>query len=269
METETHYNHAMPWVIFRLMNEMYALSAGQVREMVQVAQVTSVPGTPSFYRGVLNLRGKVIPVLDLRVKVGLPSAMDEIRDLTELLNLREEDHKNWMAELEASVREKREFTLTTDPHQCAFGKWYDTFTTDNRCLEHCLKKFDIPHKRIHAIGVDVKSLQEQGAYDQALSVIEKTRTTDLARMIELFDQARVTLATECREIAIVVEYQDSMTAIAVDAVETIERIPAEQVDTVAKSLGTDCVSGIARRTGDRGIAHLLDIGQLGLGNRGN
>ena len=83
--------------------------------------------------------------MDLRVRLGMIPLKKEIDDLVDLMKQREQDHRKWLEELESSVRQQREFKLATDPHKCAFGKWYDTFTTDNLTLGHALKKFDQPH----------------------------------------------------------------------------------------------------------------------------
>ena len=80
---------------------------------------------PPEIRGVINLRGKVMQLIDLRVKLGLPSAKAEFDELIQLLHDREQDHHNWLTELEACVRERRPFKMAKDPHACKFGLWYD------------------------------------------------------------------------------------------------------------------------------------------------
>ena len=65
--------HAGKYLIFRLGSEEFGASVIQVREIMGMQEVTPVPHTPGFLKGVLNLRGKVIPVIDLRLKFGLPA----------------------------------------------------------------------------------------------------------------------------------------------------------------------------------------------------
>ena len=59
---------------FHLGNEEFAIQVLRVREIMGVQEITSVPQTPAYVKGVINLRGKVIPVVDLRLKFGLPEA---------------------------------------------------------------------------------------------------------------------------------------------------------------------------------------------------
>ncbi len=67
-------NRAGKYLTFQLASEDYAIPVLQVREIMGVQHITAVPQTPSAVKGVINLRGKIIPVVDLRVKFGLASA---------------------------------------------------------------------------------------------------------------------------------------------------------------------------------------------------
>lgn len=59
------------YLTFALGGEEYGLEILKVREIIGLMDITVVPRTPSFVRGVINLRGKIIPVVDLRVKFGM------------------------------------------------------------------------------------------------------------------------------------------------------------------------------------------------------
>jgi purine-binding chemotaxis protein CheW len=60
------------YLTFQLGREEYAVQVLHVREIMGVQEITAVPQMPYHVKGVLNLRGKVIPVVDLRLKFGLP-----------------------------------------------------------------------------------------------------------------------------------------------------------------------------------------------------
>jgi len=59
------------YLTFELANEEYGIGILKVKEIIGMMPVTSVPQTPEFLKGVINLRGKVIPVVDLRLKFGM------------------------------------------------------------------------------------------------------------------------------------------------------------------------------------------------------
>ncbi len=62
------------YLTFKLSEEMFALDVSQVREILDFTQITRVPLAPGFMRGVINVRGSVVPVVDLGVKFGLPES---------------------------------------------------------------------------------------------------------------------------------------------------------------------------------------------------
>jgi purine-binding chemotaxis protein CheW len=58
---------------FRLGRETYGVDILKVREIIGLMDITAVPRTPAHMRGVVNLRGKIVPVIDMRAKFGLPA----------------------------------------------------------------------------------------------------------------------------------------------------------------------------------------------------
>ncbi len=62
------------YLTFALSNEEYGLEILKVREIIGYMQITAVPQTPAHVKGVINLRGQVIPVIDLRMKFGMNEA---------------------------------------------------------------------------------------------------------------------------------------------------------------------------------------------------
>ncbi len=252
----------MPWVICNLLEEQFAVSANHVREMVAMPKVVSVPQTPGYIRGVINLRGQVVPVMDLRLKMGMKSLLDEAENLIQILDQREQDHKNWIVELESSVKERREFKLATDPHKCAFGKWYDNFKTDNRILSDCLNKFDAPHQKIHGIAIKVKAMEEKKDFDSAFEIIHQTKEVELAEMIKLFTEVR-SLLRECNnEIAVVLENDKRTMAVAVDSVETVEKLAETDIEELPGTICTvdnEYIAGIGKRNKDDTFVQLLDV----------
>ena len=61
----------MQCLTYKLGDEVYAFDINKVREVLDFTTVTKVPRTPDFMRGVINLRGSVVPVVDLRLKFGM------------------------------------------------------------------------------------------------------------------------------------------------------------------------------------------------------
>ena len=87
MENDTQENEekkgafqdlAGKYLTFALDQEEYGISILKVREIIGLMEITAVPQTPPFVKGVINLRGRVIPVLELRIKFGMtPEEYDD------------------------------------------------------------------------------------------------------------------------------------------------------------------------------------------------
>ncbi|MFW6114632.1 MAG: chemotaxis protein CheW [bacterium] len=77
--SEDQQEKAGKYLTFVLAEEEYGLEILKVREIIGLMGITAVPRTPEHVKGVINLRGKVIPVIDLRLKFG----MQEIEHTTE------------------------------------------------------------------------------------------------------------------------------------------------------------------------------------------
>lgn len=71
--TATLAERAGKYLTFHLAEEGYGVEILKVQEIIGLMNITRVPRAPDFVRGVINLRGKVIPVVDLRLKFAMPS----------------------------------------------------------------------------------------------------------------------------------------------------------------------------------------------------
>ena len=60
------------YLIFSLAKESYAVEVARTREIIRLTEITPIPQLPSFVRGVINLRSKIVPIVDLRAKFGMP-----------------------------------------------------------------------------------------------------------------------------------------------------------------------------------------------------
>ena len=83
--TESDRDGAQSYVVFRLGGEGYALEVMRVQEVLDVQSMTEVPGSPKCLLGVINLRGHVVPVYDLRIPFGLHTDSNLNRALSVLI----------------------------------------------------------------------------------------------------------------------------------------------------------------------------------------
>ncbi|MFA7383683.1 MAG: chemotaxis protein CheW [Desulfurivibrionaceae bacterium] len=255
-----------PWVIFMLHKSQMAISAEHVQYMVVVSEPAKIPNVADHIRGVTNLRGTIVPLVDLRIRLGMPSFLTEVKEFCALMDQREKDHRRWLQELEASVREQREFTLATDPHKCAFGKWYDSYQPMSYTLASLLKQFEAPHRVIHDIAKKVFALGKKGDMAGAYKLIEECREKELAQMLTLFAKTKEYYRSQNREIAIVLKHQRKLVAMAVDSIDSVEYLEVDSMAEMPSSFAGEeearFVTLIGHRKHDGSTVLILDTEQV-------
>lgn len=75
------------YITFKLGDELFAIDVAQVREVLELPPITGVPTAPPYMRGVVNVRGKAVPVIDLRTKFGLPRTADTLNSRIVVMEL--------------------------------------------------------------------------------------------------------------------------------------------------------------------------------------
>ncbi len=93
------------YLTFTLGDEVFALDIGQVREVLDFTSITRVPRTPEFMRGVINLRGNVVPVVDMRMKFGLSATEQGGNTCIIIVEVEVDGERTVLGALADSVRE--------------------------------------------------------------------------------------------------------------------------------------------------------------------
>jgi purine-binding chemotaxis protein CheW len=109
------------YLTFLVAGEEYAVGILRVREIIQYHTVTRVPRTPAWVRGVINLRGSVVPVVDLAVKFDLPPSQATPSTCIVLLEVRLSDEPVVMGMLADAVRQVVDLPAEAVQPPPAFG----------------------------------------------------------------------------------------------------------------------------------------------------
>ena len=99
---------ARQYLTFKLGDEVFALDVSQVREVLDLSTITKVPGAPPFMRGVINVRGSVVPVMDLKVKFGLTETTRSMDTRIIVMELNMDEEITVLSALADSVSEVKE-----------------------------------------------------------------------------------------------------------------------------------------------------------------
>jgi purine-binding chemotaxis protein CheW len=93
------------YITFKLGDELFAINVSRVREVLDLSLITKVPTAPGYMRGVVNVRGRAIPVVDLRLKFGLPPTTDTVNTRIVVLELELDGKATVLGGLADSVHE--------------------------------------------------------------------------------------------------------------------------------------------------------------------
>ncbi len=93
------------YLSFVLGDELFALEIPKVREVLEYTRITRVPKMPEFMRGVINLRGSVVPIADMRVKFGMPVSEPTLNTCIVVMEIEMDGEVTVMGALVDSVKE--------------------------------------------------------------------------------------------------------------------------------------------------------------------
>lgn len=224
-----------PWLLFQLENDYFAINSRRIRGiMICPDNLTRLPDSPAFVRGLFMQRGSIIRLVDLRMLFGMENLEEQREIFHAMLETRKQDHLNWVAELERCIECGEEFSLATDPHKCAFGKWYDSYEADNLAVAHHLRKIEEPHRRLHEAALAVNKCEKHcescGREKCLKTVMEELRGELVPRIVSLLDEAQDVFQESYREMAIVIEEGDRRLGLLVDQVHSVEDIVRGELD---------------------------------------
>jgi purine-binding chemotaxis protein CheW len=103
----------MQYLTFKLADEVFALDISRVREVLDKTSVTKVPQAPEFMLGVINLRGSVVPVVDMRLKFGMSRTETTVNTCIIIVEIEIDGEATVLGALVDSVQEVTDL----DPHQ--------------------------------------------------------------------------------------------------------------------------------------------------------
>ncbi len=143
MTNETEKNEiaqdeeAVQYLTFKLDNESFATEINKVREVLEYTQITPVPRSPEFMKGVINLRGSVVPVVDLRLQFGMPDVEPTVDSCIIIIEVNIEGTSTVLGALADSVQE----VIDLKPEQLEDAPSFGT-RIDNDFVQHMGKLDD-------------------------------------------------------------------------------------------------------------------------------
>lgn len=126
IQVESREVHNLQLLTFLLDDEVYGTDISQIQEVLEYRKVTPVPRTPDFLLGVINLRGKVVPVVDLRRQFGMKLSEVTVNTCIVIVDVMVDGEKTPMGILADAVKEVVELNLDQITPPPRIGSHIDT-----------------------------------------------------------------------------------------------------------------------------------------------
>jgi len=121
-------NETRQYMTFKLGDELFAIDVAQVREVLEVSHITKVPTAPAHMRGVVNVRGQATPVVDLRLRFGLPPGLSTVHTRIIVMELQLDGEATVLGGIADSVHEVIELEpANIDPPPRIAMRWRADF----------------------------------------------------------------------------------------------------------------------------------------------
>jgi len=248
-------------VTFKLGLEEFAFQMERVREILRVQRPNEVPGTPKHVLGVLTVRGNILPVIDLRVMLGLSSLESEVvAEATDLCTR----FKAWLS---AAVETVRSGATKLDASGAeTVRKWMAECNTSSQALMDILSKMRTANDRLLRGVAQTQSLIASEPA-KAPEYFQQEAATSAQLVIQLLEEFQNSVKENIREDQrlIVVQTGGSLLALLVDKVREVLNMPKRQIDPPPQNLSETKnveLSGIAKLENGKRLILLLDADHL-------
>lgn len=214
-----------PSIVFKVKDGYYAINSEYILSIMQLPKYEKLPDAPPNIIGIFTYRDEVCPMFDLRSAFGMQTLAEEYHEFAAMLEARKQDHIHWVEELERSTATGEKFCLATDPHQCAFGRWYDNYQSNNNMIDFHLRKIDDPHKKLHNAAIDVEhctqNCDECNREVCLKEIFDRVKKQYMPSILQLLDESKELFKSAYHEMVLVLN-GEQLLGLVVDEVLSVE-----------------------------------------------
>jgi len=239
------YPNGLRAFTFWVDDTLYAIDIARVLTISQeLDNIQNLPARGKGLLGMIEFQEHAIPVVEFAEMLNLESGNVRGQNLIKSLEARENDHHEWLNALEDSLINGSPFLKAKDPHECAFGKWYDLFKSRDETLMEIMSDFDEPHKQIHGLADKLLNMYVGGDAEKALDILRLEREITMKRLSRHFAQAREHIKESSRSVLLYVTENGRVPTVALqidDIHDVIDFKPHQfkPMNTVKAILGGD------------------------------
>ena len=230
-------NFDLPWVIFEIRKQTYAISTRLVTGIMTIPPVMHVANAPDMFLGAINVRGEVFPVLNTRKLLGCASADKDAEETINLLETKKDELDRWIALLRHCVEGGKRFTLPLDPKRTGFGRWYYDFIRKDTGFSEELKKIEATHSEMHSLAQKIDTMRGlEGSYDEGANALLEQAEKCGQKIEDCIDDIVQNIRETLTPMIITLSFpstRDTCMAFTVDTVKAVDEV--ESVDKKGNS----------------------------------
>ncbi len=209
-------------VSFRVGGDEYAFDIKRVSEILKVMDITAVPNVPDYVLGMFTIRNHLLPILDMRGLLGLPSLISERH---EMLDKAREDESKWADAIRHAIEAGSRFAGVLIARESGFGKWLEGYNTASVEVEGLVKRLKRKRADLYYTGKRILDMST-GDKGADLAFYDEHLTPVLNMVLDIIGELKESMSAHISEDqrAMVVECGDMTIGYLVDWVDEVLRI---------------------------------------------
>lgn len=251
------------FVTFRVQSKRYAVPIEAVAEMTQIHDVHPIAGAPSWILGMMRLRNSVVPVLDLRIRLGFPQLQQEIDALLADLARHRQRH------LDAFLAPQPDAVGLERVEDCPLRLAIQAREGDGDPLGGLLSRLRDPDQRLHTLGESRRALEARGEHEAVRLLVSRAENAELREMREAFEGVARDLRSRARQMVVILRGLRENLGIAVDHIDAVASVDADQIlprpllSLESSQASPDLlVASVVRTPDDTSLVQVLDVGRV-------
>lgn len=211
------------FVTFRVQSKRYAVPIEAVAEMTQIHDVHPIAGAPSWILGMMRLRNSVVPVLDLRGRLGLPQLQQEIDAALADLALHRQRH------IDDVLAPKQDAIGLGRVEDCPLRLWIQAREGDEGPVGSLLSRLRDPDQRLHALVESRHALESRSEHEEARRLLLRAENAELREMREACEGVARELRSRSKQMVVILRGLRENLGIAVDHIDSVASVDADQI----------------------------------------
>lgn len=215
-------------VSFIIGNEEYAFYIDKVREILRFDKITEVPNSPEYMLGLITVRGKLLPVVDLRKLFNMRTFGEDISEHVEKIKAA---HEEFLKALSSSIDGKSVFKGELDHNKCSFGVFLSNFYTSSVEVDNAVEEIKQDHVLFHNYAKESLDILRESGSEKAKSFFDEKILPTGKLVINHFERLQKTIEQNINQDQkiLVIEFGNISIGLAVDKMKHVIRLPKDVV----------------------------------------